>query len=88
MAYYRHWVDTAWGGEKSSLGFVFSELDADDLVKELDKERLEYTKGYTSLERPMIWHHPKFTHEIEKEDYEARKKYSMPIKQIIYSPCQ
>lgn len=87
VKYYRHWVVRRWANESSGLGFVFSTLDADDLKKKLDSERAEYSKGYTSAERPMIWHYPEFSHQITKEDYEAQKEYTDPIKQIIYKPC-
>lgn len=87
MPYYRHWIEHNGHTGPSTMGFLFTELDADDLVKKLDADRANYCKGFTSLEREMRYHTPLFSHVISKEDYDARKKFSDPIKQIIYQPC-
>lgn len=87
VKYYRHYFTRRWGNEEAALGFVFSDKDADDTKKQLDDERSEYCKGHTSATRPMVWHYPLFSHQITKEDFDARKEYTDPIKQIIYKPC-
>lgn len=88
MGYYRHWIDRRTGsGSIGSLGFVFSEKDADEVIKELNSERSKYCDGYSSAEREMIWHTPVFTHEISKIDFDNRKQYSFPIRECIYKPC-
>lgn len=86
MPYYRHYIEHDGHSGKSTIGFVFSELDADELIKSLDSDRMEYCKGYSSKEREMRYHKPLFSHEITKEDFDAKKIYTIPIKQIIYSP--
>lgn len=86
MAYFRHWIETKLIGGGGGSGFQFSEKDADQVIEEhkrSDEVLYQEHPTTTRVEKYVC----KFTHEITREDYEAKKIYTVPLNQIIYYPC-